>query len=113
MNIKVETYGHAAVLNIEGELTEDTLGAFRREVQRQLASDDVIDVVLNLEKVPFIDSAALEYLLEVQEQLAIAFGQIKLTNPDENIRTILEMTRLAAEFDVYDEVTAAVKAIQA
>ena len=43
----------------------------------------------------------------------MAFGRIKLTNPDENIRTILEMTRLATEFDVYDDVTAAVKAIQA
>ena len=113
MNIKTESYGHAIVLNVEGELTDDTLGAFRGEVQRQLTCDEVIDLVLNLEKVPFIDSAVLEYLLEVQEHLSMAFGQIKLAKPDENIRTILAMTRLAAELDVYDDVTAAVKAIQA
>lgn len=113
MNLTAETYGHAVLLNIKGELTEDSLGSFQREVEHQLAGRDIIDLVLNLEKVPFVDSVSLEYLLELQDQLAEKLGQVKLVRPDENIRKILEITRLAGNFETYKDAAEAVKAIQA
>ena len=112
MNLTAESYGHAVMLNIKGELTEDSLGAFQREVEHQLNGKDVIDLVLNLEKVPFIDSACLEYLLDLQEKMAEKLGQVKMAKPDENVRKILEITRLQSTFEVYKDATEAVKAIQ-
>ena len=85
----------------------------REAVDRQLESEDGIDVLLNLEKVPFVDSAALEYLLDLQDRLAQRLGQVKLVRPDENVRKILEMTRLLTAFEVFDDVAEAVKAIRA
>jgi len=111
MNVSAECYGHAVMLNIKGELTEDCLTAFQREVDHQLNGKDVIDLVLNLEKVPFIDSAVLEYLLELQDRLAEKFGQVKLAKPDENVRKILEITRLQSTFEIYRDVSEAVKAV--
>jgi anti-anti-sigma factor len=63
--------------------------------------------------VPFIDSAGLEYLLDLQEKLAQRMGQVKLIKPDENIRKILELTRLASVFEVFKDIPEAVKAIHA
>ena len=113
MNLTAESYGHAVMLNIKGELTEDSLGAFRREVDHQLGGKDVVDLVLNLEKVPFIDSACLDYLLDLQERMAEKLGQVKLAKPDDNVRKILEITRLQGTFEIYRDATEAVKAIQA
>lgn len=113
MNITVESYGHAVLLNVKGELTEDSLNVFRKEVDRQLEGKEVVDVVLNMASVPFVDSAALEYLLDLQERLAQKFGQVKLTKVDEHIEKILEITRLASQLEVYDDVSQAVKATQA
>ncbi len=113
MNITAESYGHAVVLHIKGELTEDTLVAFRQGVDHHLAAKDVIDLVLNLESVPFIDSAGLEFLLDMQGQLAERMGQLKLLRPDENVCKILEITRLTGSFEVFNDVTEAVKAIHA
>jgi len=113
MNITVESYGHAVVLNMKGELTEDALSAIRREVQHQLSGKDVVDLVLNLEKVPFIDSAGLEFLLDLQERLAHKFSQVRLVGPDENVRKIFEITRLDSEFEIHQEIAEAVKAVQA
>ncbi|MHC4294407.1 MAG: STAS domain-containing protein, partial [Planctomycetota bacterium] len=110
--LQAETYGHAVILICEGELTADSLGAFRREVDHQLAGQDVIDLVLNLEKVPFIDSDALEYLLNLHETLAERFGQVKLAKPDENIRKILEITRLESNFEIFETLPEAVKVMQ-
>ncbi|KKL60766.1 hypothetical protein LCGC14_2202040 [marine sediment metagenome] len=109
MNVTVESYGQAVVLNCKGELTEDCLDAFKRVVEHQLAEDQVHDLVLNLEEVPFLDSAVLEYLLELQEQLLARMGQVKLVKPDENVVKIIEVTRLDSSFEQFEELTNAVR----
>jgi anti-anti-sigma factor len=111
MSITVETYGHSVLLNIKGELTEDTLAAFNQDVDRQLQEKDVIDLVLNMENVPFIDSNAMEYLLDLQDRLVERMGQVKLLRCDENVRKILEITRLESSFEVFTDVHEAVKTI--
>ncbi len=113
MNITVESYGHAVVLNLQGDLTEDALAAFLQSVDHQLASDEVVDLVLNMENVHFLDSAALECLLDLQDRLAERFGHVKLAKADENVSTILMITRMDSKFEVYKGIPEAVKAVQA
>jgi len=112
MNINAESYGHAVILNLKGELTADTLGAFQQAVDRQLEGKEVIDIVLNLEEVPFVDSAALEYLLDLQDRLNERLGRVRFVKCDENVAKILEITRLDTVFEVFADVPEAVKALQ-
>ncbi|MHC4562583.1 MAG: STAS domain-containing protein [Planctomycetota bacterium] len=112
MNINAESYGHAVVLNIKGDLNEDSLNALQEAVEHQLESDDVIDVVLNVEETPFVDSATFEYLLDLQDTLAEKLGQVKFAGCDENVRKILEMTRMDIEFEMFADVAEAVKSMQ-
>ena len=109
MSITVESYGHSVLLNIKGELTEDTLAGFNQDVDRQLQDKDVIDLVLNMENVPFVDSNAMEYLLDLQDRLAERMGQVKLLRCDENVRKILEITRLESSFEIFKDIHEAVK----
>ncbi len=113
MNIAIESYGHAVILNLKGEFTEDVIGAVRQAVNHQLESTEVVDVVFSLDGVPFIDSAALEYLMDLQDRLAERFGQVKLVRPDENVAQILEFTRLRPMFEVYKETHEAVRSMPA
>ena len=112
MNVTVESYGHALILNLKGELTEDSLAALQQAVDHQLQSKEVIDLLLNLEKVPFIDSAGLECLLDLQDRLAERLGQVKLIMPDENVGKILEITRLESIFETFKSGSEAVRALQ-
>lgn len=112
MNIQAESYGHAVILILEGELTADSLEAFKQTVDHQLGRKGVIDLVLNMEKVPFVDSAALEYLLDLQELLTERLGRVKFVKADESIRKILEITRLESTFEVFDGIPSAVKVMQ-
>lgn len=111
MNVNVESYGHSVVLNLKGELTEDTLATVQQMVEKQVQEEDVIDVVLNMEAVPFVDSKSLEYLLELQDRLLERMGQVKLLRCDENVRKILEVTRLESSFEMFKDTTEAVKTI--
>lgn len=113
MNITAESYGHTVLLHLKGELTEDSLTAFKQAVDHNMAGKDVIDLVLNMEAVTFVDSAGLEEILNLQDKLAERLGQIKLVKPDDNVHKILEITRLATNFETFKDVTEAVKAIHA
>ncbi len=94
MNVTAESHGQAVILHCKGELTADTLGAFKKAVEQQLSEPPVPDVILDLAETPFVDSATLEYLLELQDQLNEQNRLVKLVNLDENVAKILEMTRL-------------------
>ena len=82
-------------------------------VDHHLKDREIIDVVLKMETVNFVDSDALECLLDLQDRLAERFGQVKLVKIDENVRTILEITRMLNTFDIYDDVNDAVKTVEA
>jgi anti-anti-sigma factor len=112
MNITAESYGHAVILNLKGDLTEDSLKAFMQVIDHHLGNNQVVDVILNMEQVPFVDSAGLEYLLGLQDRLGEKFGQVKLVSCDTNVRKILEITRLANSFEILKDVAEAVKAIE-
>ena len=111
MIMAAEKYGQTVMLQPKGELTADTLDALKKQVDHHLAEKDVIDLALNLAEVTFIDSACLEYLLDLQDRLAEKLGQVKLIEPDENIRKILEITRISGTFETYEDVQEAVKAL--
>jgi len=111
MNVTAESYGRTVLLNVNGELNEDALNAFQQVVDHQMATQDIVDIVVNMEQVPFIDSAALEYLLDLQDKLVERLGQVKLVKCDENVQKILEMTRLTNDFEVFNDIAEAVKTI--
>lgn len=113
MNIAVENHGPVVVLNLRGEMTDESVGAFAKAVDHQLENKDVVDIVLNMESVPFLDSAALTYLLDLQDRLSERLGQVKLGAIDDNVRVILEVTRLKATFDVHESADEAVRAVSA
>lgn len=113
MNITAESYGRAVLLNLPGELTEDSIAAFMQTVDHQLLAADVIDIVLNMENVPFVDSMAMECLLDLNDRLAEKLGQVKLAGVSETVWAILEVTRMDSTFEIYADVPEAVRAIHA
>ncbi len=121
MKITEESYGQTAILVCSGELTDDSLDAFRHAVEQiehrnnegegADQPDAVADLVLDFEAVPFIDSAGLEYLLDLQEKFTEKAGRVKLANLNENITGILNITRLDNAFERFKDVPDAVKAV--
>ena len=109
MSIPVEDYGHAVILKPKGELTEDTLNAFKEVVDHQLVDDAVVDVIVDMEEITFVDSTVLEYLLDTQDALHEKFGQVRLARCDQNVAKILEMTRLDLVFELFSDTEDAVR----
>jgi anti-anti-sigma factor len=59
--------------------------------------------------VGFIDSLGLEALLWIKRKTDELFGQVKLINVDDNVRKILEITRLEPRFESQRDLATALK----
>ena len=103
MSIRTENHGRTAILFVKGELTNDVLQSLQEAVTEELHSEEVVDITVDMTEVPFIDSAALEYLLDVKDSLAERLGVVTLVGCDENVLKILEITRLESNFHISND----------
>jgi anti-anti-sigma factor len=108
MKIESQKYNDIIVLQLQGEFTAEALKAFEDAASNAIASR-VSGIVLDMSKVSFIDSQALEHLLDLSEKCREHTRQFKIAGLDEQCSKIFEITRLLPQFDTYSELTEAVK----
>lgn len=107
--IKVDEYNNICVLSLGGDLAGAESDLLRKQIDDVVDKRQIIDFVVDLEKVGFIDSEGLETLLWMKRKCEDLFGQLKLANPDENVRKILEITRLEPRFQCHNDLPTALK----
>jgi anti-sigma B factor antagonist len=66
-------------------------------------------VVIDLERVPLLDSAGLEWLVDAAEKCFQRGGQIQLAAPSALCSDILRITGVGEQVEVFDDVTSAVR----
>lgn len=111
MKLSYEDHDRITVLTVSGELTSDQTDSIRRACLDRLASG-IRDVVLDLEYLTLLDSSGLELLLWLVDELSEHAGQLRLVNPDETVRQILELTRLERRFDIHPSIESAAKSLR-
>ena len=112
MPIKCEEYNQVCVMAVDGDFTAEVSLAARKMLMESIDQRQIVDVVIDLEKSGFIDSEGLETLLWMKSRCEELFGQFKVANLDENVRKILEMTRLEHRFETHAELAAALKTMR-
>jgi len=108
MKIKTQNYNGITVIELQGELTEEALKPFQ-DTASSIVSGKSANIVLDMSNVGFIDSKSLEQLLWLRDRCCEDKGQLKLAALEENCVKIMEITRLNSQFDIYDELSEAVK----
>jgi anti-anti-sigma factor len=111
MKLSYEDHKTVTVLTISGELTADQTDSFRRACQDRLNAG-IRDVVLHAENLTLIDSAGLENLLWLLDEVSDRHGQLRLVNPDEIILKILQLTRLDRRFNIHETIESAAKSLR-
>ncbi len=99
--------GAVGVISGSEPLTRDHVDQVADLLEQLLAEGQPMSVI-DLSRVPLLDSAGLELLLEVQENFVQRGGALKLAAPNPLCRDILMITAVADHFDVYDQVADAV-----
>ena len=108
MKIELQKYNDVMVLQLQGDFTTETLKSLEDAASNAFAAK-VSGFVLDMTKVVYMDSQALEYLVDLGEECRENTRQLKIAGLDEKCTKILELTRLLPQFDTYAELTEAVR----
>ena len=104
---QVARQGAVCVLSGESPLTQAELPALA-ELVRDTPMAGQPMVVLDLQKIPLIDSAGLEFLLDLHDDLERRGGRLKLAAAGELCRDILRVTGVGDWFESHSDVRSAV-----
>src|SRR4051794_34823756 len=105
MAIRFDQYNDVAVLSPEGDLRgAEAATALREAAGTAPDGGPVASLVIDFERVRFVDGAGLEALLWSRGRLGNDMAALRLAALDANCRKILEMTRLDDRFDVHPDV---------
>ncbi len=111
MKLTPTDHAHLSVLAIKGDLTSESIDTLRQAVTERLQKQ-VHDFVVDLKESEFIDSKGLETLLWMQQMCDERLGQVRLSHACENVRTILNVTRLASRLACHEHTEAAIKSLR-
>ena len=96
------------ILDLEGRLTTDGGAAMIKEALRECAEQGDRRVVLNLERLNFMDSSGLGSLVSGSKLLESQGGQMRIVNARGPVRNVFQITRLDRIFPAYQDETDAI-----
>ena len=103
MNVKQEKVNGSMVLFLQEERIDAHNSGELKELVLYLLEQGEIEIVVQLEKVRFIDSSGLGALLAGLKNATAKSGKFSLTNVQPQVLSMFELTRLNRVFEIYPD----------
>lgn len=108
MKTTVRTVGQVSVVDLSGKITIGEGDVILRDKVQELLDAGHKQVVLNLEKVSYMDSAGIGELVAVFKRAREKGGTVKLLRPSGKVEDLLQLTKLWEVFEIFSEESQAV-----
>ena len=112
MTISERKLNDITVLDVEGKFILGGDGQFKRLVTTNIDGGSR-KLIVNLEKVSYMDSSGLGELISGYSQMQRVNGQMKLLNLSKRLNQLLVMTKLITVFETFDSESAAISSFRA
>jgi len=102
MEIVERTVSDVTVLDLKGKMTLGEGDELLKDKINSLLASGKKKLLLNLEAVPYIDSAGLGEVVRTYTTVSRQGGSLKLLNLTKRIEDLLSITKLLTVFDTFD-----------
>ena len=109
MEIVERTVSDVTVLDLKGKMTLGEGDELLKDKINSLLAAGKKKLLLNLEGVPYIDSAGLGEVVRTYTTVSRQGGSLKLLNLTKRIEDLLSITKLLTVFETFDSEAEAVK----
>ena len=109
MQIDERSAGDVTILDLKGKMTLGEGDELLKDKINSLIHQGQKKLLLNLEGVPYIDSAGLGEIVRTYTTVSRQGGNLKLVNLTKRITDLLSITKLLTVFDTYDSEADAVR----
>ena len=108
MNVKAIQQQEVTIFQVNGEINISTSPELRRLFEKQPAKKVVID----LEKVTYIDSSGLATLVEMLKKTKSQGGSLGLSSMSDKVKSLFEITKLDKLFAIFQNQEEAVTRVK-
>jgi anti-sigma B factor antagonist len=112
MQIEERSVGDVTILDLKGKMTLGEGDELLRDKINSLIHQGQRKLLLNLEGVPYIDSAGLGEIVRTYTTVSRQGGSLKLVNLTKRITDLLSITKLLTVFETFDTEKDAVSSFQ-
>lgn len=101
MKASIKDMGKVTIIYLDGRLTLGDGDLVLREHVNNCLSGGKTKILINLGKVPYMDSAGIGELVACYKRAVEHKGVIKLVNPASKVQDLLALTKLDQYFETY------------
>ena len=112
MKIEERALENVVVLDLKGKLTIGEGDELLKETIQKLMDQGHNKLLLNLEDVPYVDSAGLGEIVRTYTTVSRQGGSLKLLNLTKRITDLLAITKLLTVFDTFESEAEAVSSFE-
>jgi anti-sigma B factor antagonist len=112
MQIEERIVGDVTILDLKGKMTLGEGDELLKDKINSLIHQGQKNLLLNLEGVPYIDSAGLGEIVRTYTTVSRQGGALKLVNLTKRITDLLSITKLLTVFETFDQEKDAVASFQ-
>ena len=112
MVIEERVIGDVTILDLKGKMTLGEGDELLKDKINSLIHQGQKKLLLNLEGVPYIDSAGLGEIVRTYTTVSRQGGSLKLVNLTKRITDLLSITKLLTVFETFDAEKEAVASFQ-
>jgi anti-sigma B factor antagonist len=102
MQIEERIVGDVTILDLKGKITLGEGDEVLKDKVHSLVNQERKKILLNLEGVPYIDSAGLGEVVRTYTTVSRQGGHLKLVNLTKRITDLLAITKLLTVFETFD-----------
>lgn len=109
MRINESTLGKATIIDLEGNIDLFNTRELKETIERLMQADQP-RLIVNMERVAYVDSSGIGVFLSMLKPLRAMGGDLKLSALSPAVAKVFQLTRLNSFFDIHNESTAAERA---
>lgn len=113
MQIDERAVGDVTILDLRGKITLGEGDELLKDKVNSLVNQGRKKIVLNLENVPYIDSAGLGEIVRTYTTVSRQGGSLKLLGLTKRIQDLLSITKLLTIFETFEAESDAVRSFSA
>lgn len=110
MVIQEETKNKVAVITLEGEVDLYNAKELKDVLDAKIKSQQY-EIVVNLAKVPFMDSSGIGTLVTAMYKLKKYHGDLKVCSVHGSVAKVFKLTGMESHLEVYDTEDAAIQSL--
>ncbi len=94
MKIRTEQIGTTLVVKLSGELDQSCAGTIREQIDRELESTPIKNLILDFADVSFMDSSGIGMILGRYKEVKLRGGKIMIIRIQPQVDRVLELSGL-------------------